>query len=1051
LGAPESLGKAAKPTERGGPQSQHVGKDQAAAAGDRRAPGTIRNLGDYELVDEIARGGMGVVYRARQVSLNRLVAVKVLLAPQFAKDSRRFRREAEVAASLSHPNIVSIYEVGEQDGQPYFSMELIEGRSLAELTRDQPLGARRAAELTKTIAEAVQFAHERHLLHRDLKPSNVLVDAFDAPHVTDFGLAKRSDGDADLTLTGQVLGTPSYMSPEQARGSRSSVEGDVYSLGAILYHLLTGRAPFLGETLTQTLRLVTESEAISPRLLNPNVPRDLETICARCLEKDPQRRYPSALELAEELGRFLRDEPIHARPLSAPAKLLRWCRRKPALALSIGIGVALLLVIAIGSPVAIIRINGAREAAEAAREQAERSRKQEAGLRVRAEAAEGATEQQLYTALLEQARATVLTGEVGHRVRALDAVRRAGAISNSAALRGVAISALGLPDLRFERELPFGPGVMRAALDPAFERIALSRGSNSVEIRSVSDQHLLATMPASTNLPAYTVLWSPDGRFLAVNRDHDSTSRLRDVEVWEVASARRLLLLPGSLWGANSFHPRLPRILVGRPPATASTWDLETGRELTSHRLAGEPVDLKFAPDGESFSVAHPSGEGWMVAVHRAADGAPRTNHVFADRVRQTDWHPGGRWIAVPDFSGAVHRMDAQTGETRLLGRHKAPAVRTVFSPGGEYLFSGGWDRDLICWDVRAMRRAFTVGLDSYELQFRADGRQCAIAWWPQARVQLHAFERSVVYREFAGDLGGRRNHAAFSPDGQWLAGSGAGRLIVWHLDSGGPGAALDEAAESQLRFSPHGELFVDRRGGCSRFLLRPGTNGTAPGLERIAMATPSGFVSLCLVSNGVVFTGARGSRLAAFDQLATDSGEWKRTVDGLNGASRDERWLAMFRSYTPHLYVYRLPGFERVAKLTNDANIGRFEFSPLNDEVAVCSRVGGVEIWSTTTWQRTRHLTNFTDLRYSPDGRTFWLSTQFRTAALHDARTAEPLLPLPAATLPLAYSPDGRYLAVSVDQRHMQVWDLAEVRNQLRAIGLDWDNERSDSRAAGR
>jgi WD40 repeat protein len=987
----------------------------------RQRAGILRSLGDYELLEEIARGGMGVVYRARQVSLNRLVAVKVLIAPQFARDTKRFRREAEVAASLSHPNIISIHDVGEHDGQPYFSMELIEGRSLAELCHDQPLGARRAAGLTKTIAEAVHYAHERHLLHRDLKPSNVLVDAFGAPHVTDFGLAKRSDGDADLTLTGQVLGTPNYMPPEQAQGGQSSVAGDTYSLGAILYHLLTGRPPFVAETITQTLRLVAESEAVSPRLLNPELPRDLETICAKCLDKDPKRRYASARELADELGRFLHDEPIQARPIAPMEKLIRWCRRKPALALSIGAGLALLLLVVIASPIAIVRIDTARKLAEAA---------------------ERRTEQQLHTALLEQARATILSGELGQRVRALDAVRRAGAISNSPVLRGVAISALDLPDLRVERALPIEPGVTRATLDPAFERIALTQGTNPVEIRTVRDQRLLATLPASTNLPAYTLKWSPDGRFLAVNRDHDSTSRVRDVEVWEVAGAKRVLLLPRSLWGANSFHPRLPRILVGRPPATASTWDLETGRELTSLRLAGEPMDVKFAPDGESFSVAHAFGEGWMVAVHHAADGTPRASHLFADYVRETDWHPGGRWIAVPDFSGAIHWMDAHTGQTRLLGKHKAAAVRAIFSPDGESLFSGGWDRDLICWDVKAMRRAFTVGLDSYQLQFRADGRQCAIVWWNPTRVQLHTFERPVLHRELAGDLGGGRNHAAFSPDGRWLAGSGAGRLVVWDLESNGPGAVLDEAAESRARFAPSGELFVDRRGGCSRFRPRPGTNGAAPELERLPLASPAGFVSLCLVSNGVVFTGARGSRLAAFDQLTTDSGEWKRTADGLNGASPDGRWLAMYRSFTPHLYIHRLPGLERVAKLTNDANISRFEFSPLNDEVAVCSRATGISVWSTTTWQRTRHLTNFTDLRYSPDGRTFWLSTA-RTATLHDARTLEALLPLPAGTLPLAFSPDARYLAVSVDLRHMQVWDMAEVRKQLRAIGLDWPDER--------
>lgn len=199
------------------PESGKAVCDEAEAA---RA-GIIGMLGDYELLAEIARGGMGVVYRARQVSLNRLVAVKVLLAPQFGRDTQRFRREAEVAAGLRHPNIVSIHEVGEQDGQPYFSMELIEGRNLAELSREQPPGARRAASITKTIAEAVQYAHERHLLHGHVKPSNVLVDDAGVPHVTDFGLAKRSDGDADLTLAGQVVGTPSYM-PPGAGGSRGT-------------------------------------------------------------------------------------------------------------------------------------------------------------------------------------------------------------------------------------------------------------------------------------------------------------------------------------------------------------------------------------------------------------------------------------------------------------------------------------------------------------------------------------------------------------------------------------------------------------------------------------------------------------------------------------------------------------------------------------------------------------------------------------------------------------------------------------------------------------
>jgi WD40 repeat protein len=267
----------------------------------------------------------------------------------------------------------------------------------------------------------------------------------------------------------------------------------------------------------------------------------------------------------------------------------------------------------------------------------------------------------------------------------------------------------------------------------------------------------------------------------------------------------------------------------------------------------------------------------------------------------------------------------------------------------------------------------------------------------------------------------------------------------------------VNEAGNTRLAFAPNGELFASRdellpgrTGECFRWRLHAVTNGAAPTLERLAMSTPAGFASLCLLSNGVVLTSTNGSKLASFDQLASGEGAWKTTVNGLSGASPDGRWLAMYRSFSPNLYVYRLPGFERVAKLTNEARISLFEFSPQGDEIAVSSR-GGVEFWSTTTWQRTRHLPEFNGVLYSRDARTIWLYTRFRAVGLYDARTAEPLLPLPPGTLPLALSPDARHLAVSVDARRMQVWDLAEVRKQLRELGLDWDNARSEGRMVGR
>ena len=331
----------------------------------------VRYFGDYELLDEIARGGMGVVYKARQTSLNRIVALKMILAGQLAseEDVQRFHAEAEAAANLDHPGIVPIYEIGEHEGQHYFSMGFVEGESLADKIKDGPLPPREAAEYAKKVAEAIAFAHQRGVIHRDLKPANVLLDQNGEPKVTDFGLAKRVEGDSGLTATGQILGTPSYMPPEQASGQLDEVRetADVYALGAILYCLISGRPPFQAAAPLDTLMQVLEREPVSPRLLNNKVPRDLETVCLKALEKDVRRRYQSAHSLAAELERFLNDEPILARPISWPARAWRWCKRKPIQAAMQATLALLLGTFAIGGPLVAIQQAALNRAASEAR------------------------------------------------------------------------------------------------------------------------------------------------------------------------------------------------------------------------------------------------------------------------------------------------------------------------------------------------------------------------------------------------------------------------------------------------------------------------------------------------------------------------------------------------------------------------------------------------------------------------------------------------------------------------------------------------------------
>jgi WD40 repeat protein len=643
--------------------------------------------------------------------------------------------------------------------------------------------------------------------------------------------------------------------------------------------------------------------------------------------------------------------------------------------------------------------------------------------------------------LLEQARSTVRSVELGQRVRALDALRRAAAISNTVELRREVLGALALPDLRFERDLVVGRFLH---LDPSFERFATASGNGPVEIRSVANGELLVSLPASTNLPSYVRYWSADGRLLAVKRDYNGGGLRADWEVWDVDKARRLLVLQDVPYEAVSFHPRLPQFIAAPRSQGVAIWNLENGEVLARLPQPAAPSLLRFAPDGQRFAAVLEQGGDIIVTIHDANSGTVLASNAFPAAVPALEWHPDGRWLAVTDQGGEVRWMDAQTGKTGLIGRHKYEAVNAVFSPEGDYLFTGGWERELICWDSRQRRRLFTIALNSHNIQFSADGRRCATLM--QSGAKLHTFERPAAHREFAEDLGARVWQATFSRDGRWLAASGEKCGAVWDLASGGPGAVDTLAYGTRFHFTPDGkEVFASRATqgdtACFRWGLASATNPHAPPfLTQLGLKQPEGFTSLSLMSNAVVMVSSHGSQVLAPDQFDSGSDEWQPTIPGVIGISPDRRWIGIYRPFGATLDIHRVPGLQLVAKLTHPAPLNEFTFSPLGDEVAISSKSAGVEFWNTTTWLHSRTLTNFMRLLYSADARSFWLTKDFRTAGLYDARTLEPLLMLPTGILPLALSPDGRRLAVSVDAQRLQLWDLAAFREEFRKIGLNWD-----------
>jgi WD40 repeat protein/tRNA A-37 threonylcarbamoyl transferase component Bud32 len=1012
----------------------------------------------YEILEELGRGGMGVVYKARQVRLNRVVALKMVLAGAHAGPDRlaRFRTEAEAAARLQHPHIVQIYEVGEQEGRPFLALEYVEGGSLAEKLAGTPQPPRDAAELVATLARAVQAAHEKGVIHRDLKPANVLLAEDGTPKLTDFGLAKQLDVNAGQTPSGAVLGTPGYMGPEQARGHTGAIgpPADVYGLGATLYECLTGRPPFKAATTLDTILQVLRDEPVPPRQLVPHVPRDLETVCLKCLQKEPVRRYANAAALAEDLRRFLRGEPVKARPVGSVGRAWRWCRRNPvvagllatvALSLLLGAGAATgLAVWALGE-----RDRADREATEA-NDNARRA--YERGYISDLRLAQRAWEDTQPDRLLEllEAQQPDNTGGIdlrgfewyywwrlahsellslpGRLVCYSPVGDRLATVSDQTTVTIWDADMTGKTPGRLGRQLPSLPGVSQpvqsVCFSPDGKRLALVEGERfkpaKVSVRDARTGDEVVTLKGLTN-GFSNVCFSPDGKCLAGGGD--DTALGVEVRLWDARTGAPLRAISGHNGRVErvAFSPDgkllasvgfIQHLLPSRPrqPDSAELilWEPRTGKEVRRQQVADLPiVALAFSPDSKQFASCESRSS--VVTLWDVASGA---------------------------------RLRALEGHQQAVGC-------VAFSPDGRRLLSGAADKTLKLWDVGTGQALATLkghAAAVTSVAFGADGRRFASAG---ADGAVKVWEAAVSQEPRRLVQGSQVTAFAFGPPGEasplWLASAGADKTIkLWDSDARVLRTLSGQRYPvSRLALSPDRGLIAAAGEGNS------GPAGQQKFLVKFARLT--GEVKVWDAGTG------RERPLEEAELIPVDlaiSPDGNRLL-----AAGEEPYNLVLR--TP----FRPPPLVRVWELATGklqhqfplpASSGGLCFSRQGTQLALVGTEGMIHLWDTDTRKETLKLPGhdpYARLAFSPDGQrlacsageriTVWdlsMSTEGRQAGSTEGRQAggRQLLTLKGHTGPvtcIVFHPGGRRLASAAEDGTVRIWE-AKTGQELLSLG---------------